>query len=131
MMNEICTPVSDTLNQSPWNLRYTTFRLGPLWVHFVLKDLSKLPPHLAQSIGSIEDHRTGKPFQFQRFIVFCIVGEEEAYILNQFNTEEEATVIFKDFVQRLKYGEDIEITDQAGIFSPLQLSYRGIKWIWE
>jgi len=130
-MNEILTPISDTIYQTPWNLRFTTFRLGPMFVHFVLKDMSKLPPSLTKEIEHLEDHRTGEGYQFKRYVIFCIMNEVHAYILSQYDSEIEAGEEFKNMVNELKEGNELEITDEAGIFESMQLSYRGIKWIWE
>ena len=131
MMTEILTPLSDTIYHTPWNLRFTTFRLGPIFVHFVLKDMSKLPPSLVKDVGHIEDHRSGEVFKFKRYIIFCIINEAQAYILSQYDSEIESGESFKKIIDDLKQGNDIVIVDEAGIFESMQLSYRGINWIWK
>lgn len=128
---EILTPVSDILFQSPWNIRYTTFRFGPMFVHFVLKDMTALPKQLEAEIHTIEDYRTGRPFEFKKYLIFCIINDTRAYIYDQQDEKDQIVTNFIDVIQRLKFGENVEINDQAGMYESVQLSYSGIKWLWE
>lgn len=127
---EILTPLNDTLMPTPWNVRYTTFRLGPIYISFVLKDTTKLPPDIKELFGEIVDHKTDEPFEHKKYMCFCIVNESQAYILGQFEDQRESWLFISDYIQRLKFGEEVEIKDQASLFGNLKLSYMGINWIW-
>jgi hypothetical protein len=101
-----------------------------MYVSFVLKDIGKLPPEMMEQIRIVEDHRTELPYEFKKYIVFCIVNDYQAYILTQSDNEEEATIYIKNVIDSLKQGESVEIIDEAGIYQRIQLSYKGINWIW-
>ena len=128
MNKEVLTPIKDELLPTPWNVRWTTFKLGPTYLSLILKDTTKLPQQLIEQMKFIEENKENI---FKKYIIFGIISDTDTYVLGEYDTKADAWVNFKDLVQKLKFGETIEMKDQAGVFNPIRVSYKGINWIWE
>lgn len=129
-MKEVLTPLSDKFMINAFNIRFTLFRIGPMSLELFLKDTKFSPPHIAEMLGGLEDHQTNKVLQNKRYIIIGIVNETETYFLGQYDTKEESWGYFNNMINKLKYGEQVELNDQLHLSFPLRLSYKGIEWIW-
>lgn len=130
MDREILTPLRDEMFNVPWNIRFTQFRIGPMNVLFVLKDTNALPEEIHQAFSKVRDFKTGLPFKYKNFTCFCIVNDDQAYLINQFDDNKEAWSYMHDLIQRLKFGDRIQIRDLTGTFESIRFSYMGVDWIW-
>lgn len=129
-MNEIFTPLSDTLFPSPWNVRYTTFRFGPMMIDFVLKDMRRLPEDVQEVLRKMENFDTKEPIKFSKYCMFIIVNDEFTYLFYQNDDKAKIWKKFAETIQDLKEGLDLEIRDEQGLFQRMLISYKGINWIW-
>lgn len=129
MNKEIFTPLTDSLFPSPWNVRFTTFRFGPMFIHFVLKDMTKIPEELEELLEEMSNIKKDS-FEYKKYCMFIIVNDELTYLFYQSNEKSDIWKKFGDTIKELKFGNDLEIKDEQGLFSSLLISYKGINWIW-
>jgi len=130
MQKEVLTPFTDQFLPTPFNVRVTEFKLGPLYIQILLKDNSRIPEHIQENLEVLEDHRTGMKFNPKKYMLLCIVNDTEPYVLGNFDDKREAWKSTANIIQNLKYGEQIILEDLLHISTPLRLSYKGIDWIW-
>jgi len=126
---EIFTPLADVFKRSPYNVRETTFRFGPMIGTFILKDCSKLPLQIRETFDKLITYDGKKVFP-KRFVICAFFNDERAYYIESIEDTVEAWNKFKNIIERLKHGEEVELVDYAGYSHPLRLSYRGVQWLW-
>ncbi len=126
---EIFTPLADVFKNNPYNVRETTFRFGPMLGTFILKDCSKLPLQVRELFSKLVTYDGKKVFP-KRFVICAFFNDNRAYYIESIEDTEEAWVKFRNIIDRLKHGEEVELVDYAGYSHPLRLSYRGVQWLW-
>lgn len=129
-MNEILfIPIKDELLPNEWNIRLTIFRFGPMYGAFTLKDKEKMDPIYRKYVEELKTF-DGKPLFKKRFLISATMNEDRQYCVASFDKYNEAWEAYNIIIDRLKSGNEVELTDIAGYSFPMKLSYKGIQWIW-
>jgi len=129
MKNEIFTPISDVYRDTPWNIRMTMFRFGPMQGIFVLKDIKHAPANLKEVLDHLITYDRKKVFP-HRYVITAYFNESRAYYIMSTDNEKEAMDRYKEIIDTLKEGKEVELVDYAGYSHPLRISYRGVQWLW-
>ena len=128
-LTEIFTPLSDSYMETPWNVRVTIFRFGPMEGMFILKDLSKLTNQAQGYLKKLVTFKGDRIFP-KKFVICGVFNDIHAYYIESTDKEQDAWKKFDSIITDLKQGKEVELLDYAGYQHPLRISYKGIQWIW-
>lgn len=121
----VLVPIKEEMQGTPMMEFYAMFNIGflPVEIQMIQGKMVNINKRARANA------KRRAPKMLKKYLLVMNIGNF-GWCFGGYDDYDKARVVFKDVMNKLKYGYDVEFVDLGNQQQPIRVSYRGIEVVW-